>query len=126
MHIIFIISFTIRHLYFQKITPLKLHIARHHFKIKTQKEIKNKICETYSNKHNDLLSEKIDAISSGDKVQFPPKKMKSSNNDLIIFKNDNYESRNSDNNILKLILKILIIIQITIIIKFFQKMKTYQ
>jgi len=27
--------------------------------------------------------------------------MKSSTNDLIIFKNDNYESRNSDNNILK-------------------------
>ena len=53
---------------FKKISPLKLHIARHHFKIKTQKDTKNKICETYSNKHNDLLSEKIDKISSGDKI----------------------------------------------------------
>ena len=85
----------------KKISPLKVHIARYHFQLKIQKNTKNKICETYTNRNYDNLSEKIDITPSGPKIQFPPKKMKSSNNDLVIFQSDKYEGRNSDNNVLK-------------------------
>ena len=73
---------------FKKIKPLKINIARFHFKRKLNNKLKYKIFETYTNKNCEII-EKIDVPSI---IKFQ--------NDVLIYQKNNNE-KNSDNNILK-------------------------
>ena len=70
----------------KKINPLKLNIARYHFKFKIIKMIESEHEEDKVNKENS-------------NSQFPPKKKRK--NQALIVPTNNYEIKNTDKNILK-------------------------
>ena len=78
----------------KKISPLKLHIARYHFKKILPKKNKQDInIENPSEKNNNLITEKINITSN---FLFPPKRQ------TISETRNRYEGKNSDTNILSL------------------------
>jgi len=87
--------YSINNLHFKKISPLKLNIARYHFKRTNPDNKKGNNYEINSEKNFEIITEKNDLNSN-----FPPKKPKVIDNELIAEKNE-YDGRNSDNKILK-------------------------
>ena len=92
LFILFLLYLTQMTIYiFKKISPLKLNVARYHFK---------KIIQDNKNEQNNIYEVAKEKVEMSGNSQLPPKKRKETDNSLI-FQENIYEGRNSDNNILK-------------------------